>query len=1039
MKSKAIIYILILLFATYKTNTAQNCCDYLIVTPDIFLQNSLWSSDLVNLQISRGFHPVVVSVTSNTTNDEIRSIITNYYNTSNLGLKYVLLIGNGKNNNVTAPSLNIYYQYEQHGTVNTVAAYESGTYIPFYSVHCNTYWNPNGVDVATDDPYVSGLTSRGPVYIGRIPASSSQEISNYVNKLRIYYQNKNLSAPYGDRELMLNLDVTFPSNLCTGSLVQSINSTLTGSHVPGNLSLTQLKVSEHYNGFNDYSDGSAFGYSPDRELLFENNVNSGVSIISLLSTMGGPVNFGGWYWSDKSTFNFNNNNTSLPFLIAPNCEQGAVNHPTDESVLRRLMVLQNGGIIGAIAPTENSEQHANGYVLNRFHDLIFQDKSLTYGQINSVLKNELKTNYKDFEYFYNSLALFGDPSMVPSVYKHRSSNITSSTAWNGNIIVDGNITVASGVELYIEPGTNILFNNNSSLIVNGYLSAEGVTFDFGQINNTFYNGIQISGSNGYAYINNSTIKNASRGIKIVYPANVLFANSTITSCDVGFYNDRALAEIYNSNITSNVSGFYSVNTNATGVTPIIERSTFYNNSTGIYLSASSPRINWNTFSHSGYGIYCMSNSSPSFGNADESGNCSFSDNTYAMMVRYSSNPVLGAVDCVNSGGYNMFLRSLAGHIWADYSCVVEARSNYWNELKITGVNVHYDPYFLVDATGYPMGSLAQSPMSQSPEEKLYNVDLGNASSNSVNMDAAKENNNSQVNTDPQFKEKWPLKTKTSFLKNLVLLKKYDSAIKIGKELVKGYPDSTLSVYALDLLWQSGRTSADRYKDFDGFLKEMTAKSEKKYLHGKAELILALCDSINRIDALDKVAERYKGDKLLTEEILMDKFSSLLSRPEDREKASSVLGEVDARFPDSQASGIAHLLFDGKTDNFNGSLLGKESSERKDNAEATNSLETVKEYDLLGNYPNPFNPETVIRYALPEESKVELKIYNLMGELVRTFTFSSQSSGYRNITWNGQDEGGNKVSSGIYIYRLDATSNVHPERMFTKSAKMMMLK
>lgn len=615
-----------------------------------------------------------------------------------------------------------------------------------------------------------------------------------------------------------------------------------------------------------------------------------------------------------------------------------------------------------------------------------------------------------------------EPILLPS-------NITSSMTIQGLFYSNG-LTVAKNATLTIGIGTSISFQDNSSLIVNGTLNATGTTFDFISRNSTTSNGIKVYGE---ATINSATIKNADKGLYVITPARLTLSNSTITNCSYGVFSDQAFAGVYSSNFTGCGTGVYCTNTNSTSTTPAIEHNTFYNSSFGIYLSVSSPRINGNTFSKGAYGIYCINNSSPSFGNADEAGDCSFSDNKYGMVILNGSNPVLGTVDCINSGGYNMFLRSSSYHIWADNTCVVEAKSNYWNELKITGAYVYYDPYYLVDAFGAPMGSMAQSPMSQSPEEKLYNVELRNASSTSVNLDVAKENINSQGTTEPQYNEKWFLKAKTSFLRNLVLLKKYDNAIKIGKELIKGYPDSTLSVYALDLLWQAGRTSADRYKDFDGFLKELTSKGEKKYLHGKAETILALCDSINRIDALDKVAEKFKGDKLLTEEILMDKFSSLLSRPEDREKASLVLGEIDARFPNSQASGIAHLLFDGEKDNLNGSLLGKESSEGKDNAEETNSFETVKEYELLGNYPNPFNPETVISYALPEESNVELRIYNLMGKLVRTFAYNSQTSGYKNITWNGKDESGVIVSSGIYIYRLQAVSNKNQGHVFIKSA------
>src|ERR1035438_4484685 len=102
----------------------------------------------------------------------------------------------------------------------------------------------------------------------------------------------------------------------------------------------------------------------------------------------------------------------------------------------------------------------NGDVLNLFHDLVFQDSSLTYGKIFPTLKNYLATNFPYWDYFYKSLTFFGDPSMYPSIYKHKTTDITTSTTWTGNIVIDNPITIIGGSTLTIAPGTNVYFNNN---------------------------------------------------------------------------------------------------------------------------------------------------------------------------------------------------------------------------------------------------------------------------------------------------------------------------------------------------------------------------------------------------------------------------------------------------------------------------------------------------------------------------------------------------------------------------------------------------
>jgi hypothetical protein len=75
------------------------------------------------------------------------------------------------------------------------------------------------------------------------------------------------------------------------------------------------------------------------------------------------------------------------------------------------------------------------------------------------------------------------------------------------------------------------------------------------------------------------------------------------------------------------------------------------------------------------------------------------------------------------------------------------------------------------------------------------------------------------------------------------------------------------------------------------------------------------------------------------------------------------------------------------------------------------------YQLFQNYPNPFNPETVISWHLATGNQVELKIINLLGQEVRTLVNNWQEVGYHSIAWDGRDQSGNFVSSGIYLCQL----------------------
>jgi len=83
-------------------------------------------------------------------------------------------------------------------------------------------------------------------------------------------------------------------------------------------------------------------------------------------------------------------------------------------------------------------------------------------------------------------------------------------------------------------------------------------------------------------------------------------------------------------------------------------------------------------------------------------------------------------------------------------------------------------------------------------------------------------------------------------------------------------------------------------------------------------------------------------------------------------------------------------------------------------------EPPKAYALLQNYPNPFNSGTVIEYELPEETSVSLKIYNLLGQVVRTIASGAEPAGHYRPRWDGRSEGGAVLSSGIYFARLDVS-------------------
>ena len=102
--------------------------------------------------------------------------------------------------------------------------------------------------------------------------------------------------------------------------------------------------------------------------------------------------------------------------------------------------------------------------------------------------------------------------------------------------------------------------------------------------------------------------------------------------------------------------------------------------------------------------------------------------------------------------------------------------------------------------------------------------------------------------------------------------------------------------------------------------------------------------------------------------------------------------------------------------------------------ADNDIETEvpTAFELLQNYPNPFNPETTIDYQIKEEIEVTIEIYNIRGQLLRTLVDKKQAAGAYSLIWDGKDDSGKGVASGIYLYLLKT-------KEFVKARKLTLLR
>ncbi len=146
-----------------------------------------------------------------------------------------------------------------------------------------------------------------------------------------------------------------------------------------------------------------------------------------------------------------------------------------------------------------------------------------------------------------------------------------------------------------------------------------------------------------------------------------------------------------------------------------------------------------------------------------------------------------------------------------------------------------------------------------------------------------------------------------------------------------------------------------------------------------------------------------------------------------ELGAAFCADVDPNFINSLAKRVATIGCSASN-----AHSQDESEEQGENDQSSLQENIPMQFNLLQNYPNPFNPTTTIQYTLKEECYVNLKIYNISGQEVRTLVNEYQTAGYKATMWDGRNSLGQQVPSGIYLYKIIAAD-------FTEYKKMALVK
>ncbi|MDO9578302.1 MAG: T9SS type A sorting domain-containing protein [Candidatus Cloacimonadales bacterium] len=230
---------------------------------------------------------------------------------------------------------------------------------------------------------------------------------------------------------------------------------------------------------------------------------------------------------------------------------------------------------------------------------------------------------------------------------------------------------------------------------------------------------------------------------------------------------------------------------------------------------------------------------------------------------------------------------------------------------------------------------------------------------------------------------------------------YENAFNAMKQIVNEYPDSYAAKNALAWLPYLNRAINGDPEELLTFLEDIENENlNNPIIEAKAILAISNEDYEEAISLYEQIINNPPNDykQLIAE---LDEAFCYYQMVTSGERN---LPEKCKRKPNNFAE-YSQIKDEIQTQLFYGN----------ENSNQENGILTVPE--LKNNYPNPFNPETTISFSIPDESKVNLFVYNIKGQKVKTLTDDIYEKGNHSVIWKGDDESGKSVSSGVYFYKL----------------------
>ena len=362
-----------------------------------------------------------------------------------------------------------------------------------------------------------------------------------------------------------------------------------------------------------------------------------------------------------------------------------------------------------------------------------------------------------------------------------------------------------------------------------------------------------------------------------------------------------------------------------------------------------------------------------------------------------------------------------GH-WGDYSQSCGNNSIYYTEPSGTWYYGYIGGYSLIDAERNWWGG--------TPYE--YRFDIEDDGESDIDYTPYR---NSAPKTAVSLQEKL-----AKDLHNAALRQSKSGNYKDGwdkyKEVIKKYPSSVYAKSSLLRMQHLRKKLQD--EDFIKYLYEVIERNDavkEIAVHLSISNLLENNYIIDAVESCDYLIKNYPESSLkdfaifklfrINLEYLGDTRGSekLLSKLKEADTRKNYSKYAEGMLNDFKKGKLKRKLSDSEIANIEYNRLAKSVEELLTNTDT----EIPGEFGLLSNYPNPFNPVTKIRFALPEVSNVQIAIYNMLGQQVASLVNSRMSAGFKEISWDGTNH-----ASGMYILKMEAGG-------FSKAMKIMLVK